>query len=65
MDKATVALCPSESVTFAVKGYEPMSDVVPVIAPVVDCNWIPDGNDPLTRLHWYGVTPPVAESDAV
>jgi hypothetical protein len=34
------------------------------MAPLELCNWIPDGNDPVVKLHWYGATPPVAESES-
>jgi hypothetical protein len=50
--KASVALCPEESVTFAVKGYEPVSTVIPVMTPLKACSWIPDGKAPVARLHW-------------
>jgi hypothetical protein len=50
--KAVVALCPEESVTFAVKGYDPVSAVIPVTPPLEACSWIPEGNDPALRLHW-------------
>ena len=50
--KAVVALCPEASVTFAVKGYDPVSAVIPAMTPLEACNRIPDGKAPVTRLHW-------------
>src|ERR1039457_850035 len=50
--KAVVALCPEASVTFAVKGYDPVSAVIPVMTPLEACNWIPDGKAPVVKLHW-------------
>jgi hypothetical protein len=49
--KACVELLPPESVTFAVKAKEPLREVIPLITPVEDCNWIPEGKDPAERLH--------------
>src|SRR6202790_112412 len=63
--KPAVAVCPEASETFAVTGYDPISEVVPLIKPVEACSWIPDGRAPVARLHWYGATPPVAESMVV
>jgi hypothetical protein len=51
-DKASVALCPEESVTFAVKGNEPITVVIPEMTPLAACNWIPEGKDPVVKLHW-------------
>jgi hypothetical protein len=42
---------PDESVTFTVRGYDPVKGVIPVITPLEACNWIPDGNAPVARLH--------------
>jgi hypothetical protein len=50
--KASVAVCPEESVTFAVKGYDPGSAVIPVMTPLEACSWIPDGMAPAARLQW-------------
>ena len=50
--KAAVALLPEASVTFAVKGNDPETAVVPAITPLEACSWIPDGSVPLMRLHW-------------
>jgi hypothetical protein len=50
--KASEALCPEASVTFAVKGKEPASPVRPEISPLDACNRIPEGKVPLARLHW-------------
>jgi hypothetical protein len=47
-----VALCAEESVTFAVKGNDPIRVVIPEMAPLEACSWIPDGNDPVVKLHW-------------
>jgi hypothetical protein len=47
-----MALCPEASVTFAVKGYDPVSEVIPVMTPLEACNWIPDGKAPVVKLHW-------------
>jgi hypothetical protein len=49
--KASEALCPEESVTFAVKGYEPASAVIPVMTPLEGCSRIPEGRAPVVRLH--------------
>jgi hypothetical protein len=48
--EASVAVCPEESVTFAVKGYDPVSAVIPVMTPLEACSWIPDGRAPVARL---------------
>src|ERR1035437_1239071 len=45
--KAIVAVCPEESVTFAVKGYDPVRAAVPVMTPLEACSWIPDGKAPV------------------
>jgi hypothetical protein len=49
--KASDTLCPEESVTVGVKGYEPASVVNPEIEPVEACNRIPEGKLPLATLH--------------
>ena len=49
---AAVALCPEASFTFAVKGNDPESAVVPAMTPVEACSWIPLGKAPVARLHW-------------
>ena len=46
-----MAVCPEESVTLAVKGNDPITVVVPAMAPLEPCNWIPEGNDPVVKLH--------------
>ena len=48
---ASDALCPEASLTLAVKGYEPASVVMPVMAPLEACNKIPEGSDPVEALH--------------
>jgi hypothetical protein len=52
-------------VTFAVKGYDPESAVIPVMVPLEAPSWIPDGNARVAILLRYGLTPPVAESVAI
>ena len=56
-----MAFCPEESVTLAVKGNDPTAVVVPAMTPLEACSCIPDGKEPVVKLHWYGGTPPVAE----
>ena len=50
--KASVALCPEESVTFAAKGYAPISAVIPVMTPLELCSCIPDGRAPVATFQW-------------
>jgi hypothetical protein len=61
--KTAVTLCPEASVTFTERGYDPGTAVIPLMTPLETCNWIPDGRAPVARLHWYGATPPTAESE--
>src|SRR5258708_11512011 len=50
--KPRVVLCPEESVTFAVKAYDPATAVIPMMFPLEGCSWIPDGKKPIAILHW-------------
>lgn len=49
--RASVELCPEESVTLAVKGNDPTAVVVPEMTPLEACSCIPDGKEPVVKLH--------------
>lgn len=65
MLRAAVALCPAASLTFAVRGYDPVNAVIPVIMPLEACSCIPVGRAPVAKLQRYGVTPPIADSEVL
>ena len=58
-ESETEVVCPLVSLTEAVKGKAPVTDVVPETTPVADSE-MPEGSEPEVKLQLYGALPPVA-----